>query len=138
MEQTYKRIRVSRTQTVDEHRLVMAEKLGRALTSEEIVHHRNENKRDNEPDNLELTNRPEHARTHLIGTHRSEETKRRISVAMKGKALPHWAVLSDEKVRAIREMRSSGVGPSATALAFDVHKCTVIDIAKGRRYGHVK
>ena len=47
-----------------QHRVVMEKKLGRALTPDEIVHHRNEVKTDNDPDNLELTDRSSHVRIH--------------------------------------------------------------------------
>lgn len=39
---------------IQEHRLVMARKLGRPLVRAEVVHHRNANRADNRPANLEL------------------------------------------------------------------------------------
>jgi hypothetical protein len=49
-----------------EHRFVMEQKLGRKLSSLEIVHHKDENIKNNHPDNLEIMTRAEHARHHKL------------------------------------------------------------------------
>jgi hypothetical protein len=53
---------------IRQHRRVMEEVLGRPLTSEEIVHHRDGNKLNNDPTNLAVVSRSEHA--HLCGLER--------------------------------------------------------------------
>lgn len=48
-----------------EHRALAEEKLGRRLKSEEIVHHRDGDRFNNHPDNLEIMTQAEHIREHL-------------------------------------------------------------------------
>lgn len=50
-----------------EHRLVMESTLGRPLVAGELVHHLDENKRNNAPENLAVVDAAEHARIHFTG-----------------------------------------------------------------------
>lgn len=49
---------------VFEHRLVMEQVLGRLLTPDEVVHHINEVRDDNRPENLQVMTHVEHMRLH--------------------------------------------------------------------------
>ncbi len=60
-----KRNRTSGTgKNLHEHRVVMEKLLGRTLSSDEIVHHKDHDKRNNDPSNLELTSRSHHPTIH--------------------------------------------------------------------------
>lgn len=52
-------------------RAVMAAEVGRLLRPEEIVHHRNEDKTDDRPENLELTTQAGHIEMHRAGLRRA-------------------------------------------------------------------
>lgn len=52
-----------------EHRVVAERSLGRPLQADEIVHHRDGDKGNNAPSNLEVMSQREHARLHAPGMH---------------------------------------------------------------------
>lgn len=63
----YKRVRINKEMTRDEHRLIMEYHLDRSLTSNEIVHHVDGNGMNNDISNLAIMTRSEHAKHHLTG-----------------------------------------------------------------------
>lgn len=72
---------------IDMQRYVMEQILGRKLTSDEIVHHIDGNKLNNDPANLQIMTRAEHARLHMREgdlstlTRTSEEKSKIVSEA---------------------------------------------------------
>jgi hypothetical protein len=86
---------------VAEHRVVMAEKLGRPLKKAELVHHRDENKLNNDPDNLELTTRGGHAALHSTGRRHTAEAITKISrCARERNATPAFNKMLRERAKA--------------------------------------
>lgn len=63
-----------------EHRHVMEQHLGRVLSPEEVVHHRNEDKGDNRIENLEVVDWGQHTVSHHTGRYRPDLEKRTIQV----------------------------------------------------------
>jgi hypothetical protein len=63
MPQRYRKLKIN-GRTVSEHRHVMERKLGRKLTATEPVHHKNEDRLDDDPDNLEVMSHQTHSVHH--------------------------------------------------------------------------
>lgn len=64
---------------VFEHRLVVAQAIGRCLLPSEIVHHKNRDKKDNRLENLELVSREEH-RIITILENRLKYLEKRVTI----------------------------------------------------------
>ena len=66
------------------HRYIWEKHNGTKIPEGYIIHHKNENKEDNEPINLILMTHGEHSRLHHTGHKHSEESKQKMSESSKG------------------------------------------------------
>jgi len=64
-----------------EHRIIMEALMGRKLGSNEVVHHIDENRLNNHPENLQMMTRAEHNRLHFAGKPFSGTPRYKINVA---------------------------------------------------------
>lgn len=78
-------IRIEKKKYKARARIVMEEKLGRLLLSNEIVHHINGDPSDDRIENLMLTNRGDHVSGHCSGIKASESTRKKIGDASRGR-----------------------------------------------------
>lgn len=78
-------IRISKGEYKARARIIMEDKLGRLLLSNEIVHHINGDPSDDRVENLILTNRSKHIINHHTGKKMSESAKKKIGDASRGR-----------------------------------------------------
>lgn len=130
----YKCIKLKDGTTRDEHRLVMEKYLGRKLTRFEIVHHKNENKMDNDLENLEVQTLSDHSRMHMKGNILSDIIKIKISNALKGRPNIYGRKLNPAQVRELKEMRAKNVSLNTIASIFGIDRKSAYLIIKGKTY----
>lgn len=128
----YKAIKVKGIK-YDEHRYIMEQYLGRKLNRNEVVHHKDGDKTNNDIENLVLMSLSEHSREHQIGKVFSKETRQKISDAAKGRKSTQRK-FSDNQIEQIRNLHNEGYSNRKIAKLFNVNHQTINDIINKKYY----
>lgn len=132
----YKAIKVNGVK-IDEHRYIMETHLDRKLSTNEVVHHRNEDSRDNRIENLQVMSRSEHAKLHNIGRKDPEWLIKKRASKMKGRHYGTPRKLTTEAVRYIRTNYKPGdkeYGARALGKKFGLSHSEVSRAARYKSY----
>ena len=130
----YKAIKVNGIKH-DEHRYVMERHLGQKLSFDEVVHHKDENPRNNDISNLEVLTRQQHIRIHQRG--QSLTTKHKDKLSVSGRKFRTAAKLSIGQVKQVRNLLDLGVSIKNIAEIFCVSYWTIRRIHIGETWSWV-
>lgn len=81
---------------IKKHRWIMEKMLGRKILPDEDVHHKDENKLNNEPSNLEVIMHADHTIHHKTGQKLSLETRKKIGAKTKARYAAIAAATRDQ------------------------------------------
>ena len=120
---------------MDEHRFIMEKHLNRKLKSNEVVHHKNGNKRDNRIENLELMSKSAHAKLHITET----TLKNLLSAPNVYGEQNGNSKLTEEQVKEIKTLFKEGITPYHLwkSKKYPVGHFALRQIAKGIYWKHV-
>lgn len=137
MENKYKALKI-KGKRIDEHRYLMETKLGRKLNFNEVVHHKDEIKDNNDLENLEIISRSEHSYNHRLGNTNSEECINLI----KKKAITRYtnklghSKLGIKEVLEIKELLKT-TKQKDIALLYNVSKYAIYRISKDKSFKYI-
>ena len=119
---------------VDEHRVILAEKLGRPIRPGYIAHHIDGNRQNNDPDNLEEKEDRLHRRDHRLGKRLSTETRQKISERHKGMPNTACRKLTENDVAIVFFLHEQHLTHRAIGIICGVSHSTVTNILNGKSY----
>jgi len=133
----YKKLKLAKNVTMDEHRFIMMRYIGRVLDIDESVHHRDENPRNNSLGNLELMSRKNHMKLHIGKGHPCPEyVKEKLSKLYRGEKGPS-AKLTETSVLAIREALTQGQTLRTLGNQYGVAIRTILRIKQRDTWNHI-
>jgi len=118
------------------HRFIMEQILERKLEKWEDVHHKDGNKKNNHPDNLEVLSKSEHTKLHWEKLTIEERKCRSRKTRYVRRKPPIGKKLTAEKVLSIREQLKQ-LTPSTIAEKYGVNIRTITEIRDRRTWKHI-
>ena len=112
------------------HRNIMEQKLGRKLKPGELVHHKDEDKLNNDPDNLELTDVKKHCKHHYKPIPRPKKI-------LKGECIG-TSKLIEQNVIEIKKLLNQGQKSKDIAKKYNVSYDAINFIKNGTTWRHVE
>ena len=132
----YKALKIN-GKRIDEHRYLIQLALGRPLESNEIVHHKDGNKSNNDLSNLEVLQRSEHSRMHTKERFKNAEAVEQQREKAKNNAALVYKknVLNRDQVAEIKSLKGT-MTQVEIAKRFNVARCTINRILNHRAWSH--
>ena len=122
----------------DKHRYIVEQMLGRKLDTNEVVHHKDGDKWNNDPSNLEVMTREEHTRLHQTGRKYGEEMRQKCREKQLGVPNTACRKLTPAQVIDIRHLCEAGHTIRDISQMYGIHHTTVLSVVNRKTYKDVE
>lgn len=129
----YRKLRLPDGSRIDEHRYIMEQHLGRKLGRREVVHHKNDDPKDNRLENLEVMTLSQHSRMHA-----QDRLRRGIRPSGGRGERAGAAKLKEWQVLLIQSALDSGFNCHELGAVYGVSYKTVEDIRNRKSWRHIQ
>lgn len=119
---------------IDEHRYIVEQYLGRKLEKDEIVHHIDGNKSNNNIENLQIMTKSEHSKLHTKNRKLSEKTKEKLSKKLKHRPMYNKRKINDETLINMIKDYKIGMKYRQIDRKYNLSNGTFGTIIRGERY----